>query len=46
MCRSTTSMSQGTIGVDDEARQQIFALANQLYTFGHRKEERELELCH
>ena len=26
---------QGAIGTDDETRQQVFALANQLYNFGH-----------
>ena len=29
---------QGAAGVDDEARQQVVALAEQLYQFGHRTE--------
>ena len=34
------------MGVDDEARQHIVALAQRLHQFGHRTEERELELWH
>lgn len=32
------------MGADEEAKQQIAALAQLLYQFGHQKEERELEL--
>ena len=32
------------MGADDEARQHIVALSQRLYQFGHRTEERELEL--
>ena len=35
---------QGATGVDDEARQQVVALAEQMYRFGHRTEAREMEL--
>ena len=35
---------QGAAGVDDEARQQVVALAEQMYRFGHRTEAREMEL--
>ena len=35
---------QGAAGVDDEARQQVVALAEQLYHFGHRTEAREMDL--
>ena len=35
---------QGAAGVDDEARQQAVALAEQLYQFGHRTEAREMDL--
>ena len=35
---------QGAAGVDEEARQQVVALAEQLYRFGHRTEAREMEL--
>ena len=35
---------QGAVAADDEARQQIVALAQQVYQFGHRTEERELEI--
>ena len=35
---------QGAAGVDDEARQQVVALAEQMYRFGHRTETREMEL--
>ena len=34
------------MGIDDEARQCIVALAQRLHQFGHRTEERELELWH
>ena len=34
------------MGADDEARQHIVALAQQLHQFGHQTEERELELWH
>ena len=34
------------MGVDDEARQHIVALAQRLHQFGHWTEERELELWH
>ena len=34
------------MGIDDEARQHIVALAQRLHHFGHRTEERELELWH
>ena len=37
---------QGAVGVDDEARQHIVALAQRLHQFGHQTEERELELWH
>ena len=37
---------QGAVGADDEARQHIVALAQRLHHFGHRTEERELELWH
>ena len=37
---------QGAVGADDEARQHIVALAQRLHQFGHRTEERELELWH
>ena len=37
---------QGVVGADDEARQHIVALAQRLHQFGHRTEERELELWH
>ena len=32
------------MGVDDEARQRVVALAEQMYRFGHRTETREMEL--
>ena len=35
---------QGTVGVDEEARQHIVALAQRLHEFNHRTKERELEL--
>ena len=35
---------QGAAGVDEEARQQVVALAEQVYQFGHRTEAREMEL--
>ena len=35
---------QGAAGVDDEARQRVVALAEQMYRFGHRTEAREMEL--
>ena len=35
---------QGATGIDDEARQQAVALAEQLYQFGHRTEPKEMEL--
>ena len=35
---------QGAVSADDEARQHIVALAQRLHHFGHRTEERELEL--
>ena len=35
---------QGVVGVDEEARQQVVALAEQLYRLGHRTEAREMEL--
>ena len=35
---------QGAVSVDDEAKQQLVALANQLYNFGHNTKEQELEL--
>ena len=34
------------VGANDEARQHIVALAQRLHQFGHRTEERELELWH
>ena len=34
------------MGANDEARQHIVALAQRLHQFGHRTEERELELWH
>ena len=34
------------MGADGEARQHIVALAERLHQFGHRTEERELELWH
>ena len=37
---------QGAMGADDEARQHIVALAQRLHQFGHRTEEREMELWH
>ena len=37
---------QGVVGTDDEARQHIVALAQRLHQFGHRTEEREMELRH
>ena len=37
---------QGAVGANDEARQHIVALAQRLHQFGHRTEERELELWH
>ena len=37
---------KGAVGADDEARQHIVALAQRLHQFGHRTEERELELWH
>ena len=37
---------QGTVGADGKARQHIVALAERLYQFGHRTEEREMELWH
>ena len=37
---------QGAVGADDEAKQHIVALAQRLHQFGHRTEERELELWH
>ena len=37
---------QGSVGSDVEARQHIVALAQRLHQFGHRTEERELELWH
>ena len=35
---------QGVAGVDDEARQRVVALAEQMYRFGHRIKGREMEL--
>ena len=35
---------QGAAGVDDEARQRVVALTEQMYRFGHRTEAREMEL--
>ena len=35
---------QGAASVDEEARQQVVALAEQLYRFGHWTEAREMEL--
>ena len=35
---------QGAVDVDDKAKQQIVALANQLYNFSGQIEEQELEL--
>ena len=35
---------QGAAGVDDEARQRVVALVEQMYRFGHRAEAREMEL--
>ena len=35
---------QGAIGVDEEAKQQVVALAEQLYRFSHRTEAKEMEL--
>ena len=35
---------QGAVGVDEEARQRVVALAEQMYKFGHRTEAREMEL--
>ena len=32
------------MGVDEEAKQHIVALAQKLHDFGHRTEEREMEL--
>ena len=32
------------MGVDDEARQRVVALAEQMYRFGHRIDAREMEL--
>ena len=37
---------QGAMGANDEARQHIVDLAQRLHQFGHRTEERELELWH
>ena len=37
---------QGVVGANDEARQHIVALAQRLHQFGHRTEERELEMWH
>ena len=37
---------QGTVGADDEARHHIVALAERLHQFGHRTEEREIEIWH
>ena len=37
---------QGTVGADDEARHHIVALAERLHQFGHRTEEREMEIWH
>ena len=37
---------QGAVGADDEARQHIVGFAQRLHQFGHRTEERELELWH
>ena len=34
------------MGVDEEARWHIVALAQRLHEFGHRTEEREMELWH
>ena len=38
--------AQGVVSANDEARQHIVALAERLYQFGHRTEEREMELWH
>ena len=37
---------QGSVGVDDEVRQHIIALAQRLHDFGHRTKERKMELWH
>ena len=37
---------QGAVGVDEEAKQHIVALAQRLYEFGHRTKERKMEIWH
>ena len=37
---------QGAMGVDEEARQHMIALAQRLYEFGHRTEDCEMEIWH
>ena len=34
------------MGVDEEARQHIVALAQRLYEFGHHTKDREMEIWH
>ena len=34
------------MGADKEARQHIVTLAQRLYEFGHRTEDREMEIWH
>ena len=34
----------GAVGADKEARQHIVALAQRFYEFGHRTEDREMEI--
>ena len=37
---------QGAMGTDEEARQHLVALAQQIYEFGHQTRAREMELWH
>ena len=37
---------QGVVGIDEEAKQHVVALAQRLHEFGHQTEAQEMELWH